>query len=338
MNVSGTSDLAQLGMLQRQAVSTRTALDRAASELTTGQKADRFKATGGNMTRLFAMERALERNAVFTETITLSELRLDVMQEGLGRILGPVESISVDLSVAVSQGNVAQARMHARAARGAFADAVSALNSQVGGQSLFAGTRTGGPALAAAEGILADLDALAAGTTTAAGAMAAINDYFDAGSGSVPNFHGDGYVGSVDDLGAVEIGDGRRINAGLRADQEELVAVLKAQALAAVVANGSFGGNEAGEMALLGEAGAQMLAAKEGLLDFRSRVGASQYAVEQARAGRVSERETLDLARAELLAADPYEAASSYQQLQSQLEALYTVTSRLAGLRFSNFM
>ena len=37
-------------------------------------------------------------------------------------------------------------------------------------------------------------------------------------------------------------------------------------------------------------------------------------------------------------AVDPLEAASAYQQLQVQLESVFTVTSRLANLRFSNFM
>jgi flagellar hook-associated protein 3 FlgL len=46
----------------------------------------------------------------------------------------------------------------------------------------------------------------------------------------------------------------------------------------------------------------------------------------------------LDIARAKLVAVDPLEAASTYQTLQVQLESVYTVTARLANLRFSNFI
>ena len=97
MRVTGGSDLARLQMLQKQAFETRNKLDVAGQELTTNLKASRFDATGGNLTRLFALERSLDRNAVFTQTISLTELRLDVMQESLGRMLTPAQDLSLDL-------------------------------------------------------------------------------------------------------------------------------------------------------------------------------------------------------------------------------------------------
>jgi flagellar hook-associated protein 3 FlgL len=91
-------------------------------------------------------------------------------------------------------------------------------------------------------------------------------------------------------------------------------------------------------MAMLGEAGNQLLAAKEGVLDLRASVGGLQEALEDAKARRTSERATLDLARTKLVSTDPLETASTYQQLELQLESIYTITSRLANLRFANFM
>jgi flagellar hook-associated protein 3 FlgL len=335
MKINGASDLARLQMLQKQAFNVRDRLNTAAKELTTNQKASRFEATGGNLTRLFALERALDRNAVFSETISLTELRLDVMQESLGRILGPAEDLAIDLVTSVNLGDVSTSLLHAASARRDFATTVGVLNTQVAGQSIFAGTATDSAALAPAEAMLADLDALAAGAATAADAITAIEAYFAAPAGA---FFTNGYVGSPDDLTPVEIGDGQRMDYGLRADRAELVAVLKAQAMAAVVAGGAFAGNSAEQMALLGEAGSQLLAAKEGILDLRSAVGSSQEAVERARAERVSERDVLEIARTKLVAVDPLEAASTYQSLQVQLESVYTVTARLANLRFSNFL
>ena len=335
MRVNGGSDLARLQALQKQAFATRNRLDTAATELTTNLKASRFEATGGNLTRLFALERSLDRNAVFTETISLTELRLEVMQESLGQILGPAQDLAIDLIDSVNKGDVATSRLHATTARQNFAATVGILNGQVAGQSLFAGTATDSPALAPAEAILADLDALAGGAADVAAAIAAIEGYFAKPAGA---FYATGYVGSTDDLTPVEIGDGQRLDYGMRADKDELVAVLKAQAMAAVVAGGAFAGSEADQMAMLGEAGAQMLAAKEGILDLRAAVGSQQETVERAKAQRVSERDTLDLARSKIMATDPLEAASAYQALEVQLESIYTVTARLANLRFANFM
>ncbi len=333
MRVNGGSDFARLQALQKHAFATRNRLDVAAQEMTSNLKADRFEATGGNLTRLFALERSLERNAVFSQTIALTDLRLDVMQESLGRILAPAEDLAIDLATAVGKGDYSAAMLHADAARRALTDTVAVMNTTVAGQSLFAGATTDGPALA--EAILADLDALAGGAATAADAIAAIEAYFAKPAGA---FYAGGYVGSTTNLTPVDIGEGQRLDYGMRADNDGIVAVLRAQAMAAVVAGGAFAGSPDEEMALLAESATQMLPAKEGVLKLRAGVGSLQEAVEHARAERVAERDTLDLARAKIVATDPLEAASAFQALEVQLEAIYTVTARLAGLRFANFL
>lgn len=335
MKLTGATDLARMQVLQQRALDTRKALDTAAVELTTGEQASRFKATGGNLTRLFALERSLDRNTVFSETIALTELRLDIMQEGMGTILAPLENVSIDLATSVGIGDISASMIHANAARRHFADTVGVLNGQVAGQSLYAGTATDRAALAQADAILADLDALVAGATTAADVTAAIDAFFAKPGGG---FFATGFIGAPDDLNPVEIGENQRIDYAMRADADELVDVLRGLALAAVVPGGALAGDPAEQMALLGTAGERMLAAKEGVLDLRSRIGSAQEAVELARAARVSERDTLSLARAKLVAIDPLEAASTYQQLEIQLEQVFTVTSRVASLSFLNFM
>ena len=335
MRVTGGSELARMKMLQRLAIETRNKIDTAGEEMTSGLNSSRYEATGGNLTRLFALERSLDRNGVFTATISLTETRLDVMQTALGNILSPIEDLSVDMSAAVGIGDQAAALTHARTARQAFANTVSSLNSQVAGQSLFAGTATDRPALANGDAMLADLDTLAQGSATAADAIAAIDAYFAKPAGA---FYTTGYTGSADDLTPVDIGEGTRLDYGVRADQDELVAVLRSQAMAAVVAGGAFNGDADAQMALSGEAAASMLSAKEGVLDLRSSVGTRQEALETAKAQRTAERETLDLARNTIVATDPLEAASNFDALENQLNAIYTVTARLSSLRFLNFM
>lgn len=338
MNVTGGSDLSRLHALQKQAIATRNNLDKAGGEMSTGLKASPYEAANGNLTRLFSLERSLDRNAVFRETISLTELRLDVMQQGLGRMLEPAAKISLDLATALGKNDIPSARQSAREARAAFADTVGVLNGRVAGQALFAGTATDRTALAPADAILAELDALAAATTTAADAVAAIDEYFRKDPAPSGAFFTSGYVGSTDDLAAVEIGENSRLDFSMRADKDEFVALLRAQAKAAVVANGSFGGDPFEQMALLNRAATAMLDAKEGILSVRNLVGVSQFAVESARAQRVSEQDTLALARANIVAVDPLEAASTFQTLQIQLESVYAVTARLAQLSFTNYM
>lgn len=334
MKLGNASDLARLQMLQRNGFTTRAAMDRASVEMTSGERQNRFEATGGNLTRLFALERSLGRNQVFTDTAALSETRLDIMQEGFGRLLAPVEGLAVDLTAATGVSDISAGRLHAATARRAIVDAVTVLNTRVAGQSLFAGAATDAPAIASSDALLADLDALAAGAATATDAVAAIEGYFAPGGG----FFIQGYVGSATNLASVEIGEGARLDYAVRADDPEIVATLRAHALAAVVAGGAFSGDDAAQLALLEASGQRMLQAREDVLALRARVGVSQNVVERSQAERTSERDALTMARTAIVATDPLEAASTFQNLEVQLESIFTVTSRLADLRFTRFM
>jgi hypothetical protein len=226
MKLHGSSELSRMQLLQRQAVEVRAALDRAAQEATTGLKVDKYKATGGNLARLFTIERMLERNAVYRETISVTEMRLDVMQDGLGRALGWAEQVSVDLLTATNLGDYAGATLHAQTAQRAFLDTVSMLNTRLAGQMLFAGIATDRPALAEGAAMLAQIEGIVAGAPDAATAEALIEDYF-AGIGA-PNFRDDGYLGALEDLAGAEIADGVRLDYAVRADADELVAASRA--------------------------------------------------------------------------------------------------------------
>ena len=70
------------------------------------------------------------------------------MQESLGRVLGSVQDLSLDLSQAIEQGDYSTAMLHAERARENFLANIGTLNTQVAGQSLFAGTATDKAALA----------------------------------------------------------------------------------------------------------------------------------------------------------------------------------------------
>lgn len=87
MKIAGTSDLGRLAGLKRASAETRAAMGKASTEMTTGEKTSRLDATSGDTTRLFAIERALDRNAAFANTVALAGSRLDMTQNTLGLIL-----------------------------------------------------------------------------------------------------------------------------------------------------------------------------------------------------------------------------------------------------------
>lgn len=336
MKISGTSDLGRLNAMQKRANDTREQLNRAATEMTTGINSSRYEATAGNTTRIFAIERSIDRNEAFAQTIALTEVRLDTMQNGLGLILTPLENLAVDMTSSVALGDISASLMHAQTARNAFKDTVGVLNTQAGGLSLFAGTATDKPALASAESMLSDLDALAQGAATAADAITAINAYFQKDPPGA--FYSSGYIGSTDGSSPVDIGEGRRLDYAVRADDDKLVAVLRSQALAAVVAGGAFAGDNDAQMQMLKASGDAMLASKEGLLDLRAAVGVSQNTLETGKAARTAEHDTLDLARNAIMTVDSTAVTSRYQALETQLNTIYAVTARLGDLSYSRYM
>lgn len=335
MYVSGGSDLARLQRLQRQASETRDRMGTAGQEMATGEKADRHAAAGGNLTRLISMDRALSRNEAFANTISLTRLRLDTMQSAVTGIAERANALAVSLNETVPLGDAASAFRLARQARTDLADTISKLNVQVSGQSLFAGTATDRAALASADTVLADLDALASASVTAADAIAAIDAYFATPAGA---FHTSGYLGSTSHLAPADIGEGERLDYSVTAADERILAVLKAQAKAAVAGGAAFATSAEDRMALLKAAGTEMIAAKDDALDLSFAIGRDQQTLESARAARTAEANTLSLARASLLEADMETAATTYQALETQLDALFTVTARLADLRFSNYI
>ena len=95
------------------------------------------------------------------------------MQEAVGRVLGSVQDLSLDLSKATGHGDVLDrdARTPRTAREKLPRQHRHVLNAQVAGQSLFAGTATDKAALSPTPTSSPQLDALVAGATTAADAL-----------------------------------------------------------------------------------------------------------------------------------------------------------------------
>jgi flagellar hook-associated protein 3 FlgL len=335
MKVNHGTEMARAQAFQRRAGSIEKALDTAGKELTTGIKSNLHEATGGNLGKLHGIERSLARKAAYAQNITLVEQRLEGMQNSLGRIQGSLAQLSVDMVSAAGINDYTASMTLAEGARLDFINATSSLNASLNGQALFAGGKLDGAALAPGAAILAELDSLVAADTTATDVIATVDAYFAKPGGG---FYTSGYKGSTNDMGSVDMGEGRRIDFAARADDDEVIATLKGLALASVVAGGALSGNIREQMDVIAESGAQLLQANEGLLDYMGSLGVQQENVEAVKAHNLAETGSLELARVDLISADTTEAATIFQALEAQLEAVYTVTSRLSNLTFTNYM
>jgi flagellar hook-associated protein 3 FlgL len=89
---------------------------------------------------------------------------------------------------------------------------------------------------------------------------------------------------------------------------------------------------------LVGLAADGLRAQADRVTGIRADLGHAEERIERSSVRIASELSSLDYARSQLLAVDPFEAATELENVQFQLEALYTVTARAARLNLVNFL
>ena len=355
----GVPDLLAHLRMGKSQKATRQAFDRASLELATGEKSDRFKASGGDTTRLDAIERSISRIDVRQPLTGLAANRAAAAQLALGTVAGAVDTIGVDLLNSVETISKGSLDLVIKSAEQALEQTISTLNTGFGGRYLFSGAATGTAPFRSAADILTGLkDALAAraiadgAPLSLATAKDEIAKFFETSS----NF----YKGSATPSAPVELRDGRRldyaVNVGHSTTEEDLAAtppkvaekndairaVLRDLATVVVLrdAKGSLdpATADATEQALYKTAGEGLLKGVSGLTDLRALLGVAEQTIEKAQAADAAERSALEQARAKIVARDPYDAATEVAQLENQLQAIYAMTARSAQLSLVNFL
>lgn len=328
-------DLASTFQLRRFTGERKADLTRLAMELTTGVKADLGAAIAGDFGPFAGIERSLRTNAAYSTTNT----EASSFFAGAQLALESIQSITQDLSPALLTASSARdaTLIHATSAdaKQKFASVVSRFNTQIADRSIFAGATTDSAALAPAQTMLDDIVAATAGMTTAADVEAAVVAWFDDAGGG---FETSGYLGSINDMGAMKIADDETIQMTIRADDSVVRDTLKGLALAALGAEGVLDGDIAEQANLIERASIRMLTSDGDLTQTRAEIGSIERRIEDASARNAAEAAAYEIARGEMVNADPYETATMLETVYAQIETLYTVTARLSALRFSEYM
>jgi len=332
---TGTSNLASQMQMARANGQTRQALNTAGQEVASGKKANLVKATGGDFGPLFALERNLAQLELRAGSIRDASAKAAATQLNMANIQETLAGYGVDLLAATDLQSQPQAFGIASSARGALDRMVSSLNAQYGGQSLFAGAGVDGAAVIDAETMYNDITALTALAADSTAAIAAVDDYFFNPAGG---FMTSGFIGSSLDAPGAEIAEGEVANYALRADDSGIRSALRNVALAAVAANGDHGGSSQDSMNMLREAALGAVSGNDALISLRQGLGFIEQQIDSAAARNTAEASAFEINRNAILAADPYEAATRFQALEGQMEAIYLMTSRLSTMRLQNYL
>ena len=327
------SDLSQMLQLRRDTVRVRQDLATATQELSSGKYADLGNAVSGNFGPLVAIDRQLSALDGFDTNAKEATLFAEAAQLSLDR----VKELGGDVGrrmVGIKPTDMTTLKeMYATEANEAFASSVAALNNTIAGRAIFAGTATDGRALASAEDIMAELRMLVDGETTATGVAGLVETWFDTGGG----FEATGYLGSTKDLSGYEVADDHDVEVTVRADDTAIRDQLKGLALAALLDGSDI--TDTGELAeLANTAGTALLSNDSKMVALQAEVGSAQERLENAVVRNASERSSLKMARSNIVEVDPYKVATDLQNLETQLQTIYTITARLSGLSLTNYL
>ena len=335
MSLTSIGDLALSYQTRLNNTRLKSELGRISQELSSGRTSNLRARTGGDLGSYAGLENAIGSLAAYKIAATEAGLAVGAVQ----RSLETVQKITADagpaLLLASSSGESTLVQAAASDARAKFSTVISVLNTRVADRALLSGTAVGTTSLADAETMIAELRTAISAETTAAGVTSVVDAWFDDPGGG---FETNGYLGSTTDLSAFRIGPQEEAALGLRGDNQDLRDVMKAYALAALVADGALSGQHVERAELLEASATRLLAGDKALAELRAGIGTLEARVDTALARNGAETVALEIARSGLVEVDPYESATELQAFESQLETLYTITARLSRLSLVDYL
>lgn len=332
MKAAGVPTLLAAQRFAGLSASLRKQTDIARTELTTGRIADLPLALGAQIGEAFSVRGALDAVAFQKQGLSQAALIATTAQRVLGVIGEGAAALAADALGASGRRDEVALTAAAVQAQARVRDAVIQLNTNVAGQSLFAGDAADRAALASADQLLADVSAIYAAASGPAALEAELDAYFNDPAGP---FQSSIYTGGAGPAPTIEIARGERLQFTLRADDPSIKDLLRGLSL--IAAAGAAPPSTLRDSALSSGAAAA-LAGDDALTLRRTEIGVAEQRAGEA--ARLLEEEEAVLTEAfnALTSRDPFEAASRLQSLEAQLNASLVITARLSQLTLANFL
>ncbi|MBC7142569.1 MAG: flagellar biosynthesis protein FlgL [Rhodobacteraceae bacterium] len=337
MNYVSIGDMAQAFQMRRHNVELQKHLGRLTEEMTTGVRADLADAVSGDFKVLAGIDRSLKTLAAYKTATNEAALFTGTLQAALETAQDIATDLAPGLLTAATSTSTTLVDTTAGDARQKFHAVVSALNTGVADRYLLSGTATDQKPISGSQDILDALMLAVAGQVTASGVETAVAAWFDAppgGGGYLDTVYG----GAATALAPFRIGPGAEVTMDLTAADPALRDLLEGMALGALVAEGVLPGDTTGRALLAKRSGEALIASGNQMVALRARIGTVEAHISNTAIRNASEASALEIARNELIAADPYDTASALEAVQTQIETLYTLTARLSRLSLADFL
>ncbi|NOD84793.1 flagellin [Ruegeria sp. HKCCD6119] len=334
MNITSIGDLARGMTLRTRATDIKTQIETLSYEMSTGRVQDVSGRLGGDYSQILDLDRSLARLDAFGIATSEAALFTNTMQLSLKTFGDSVGDMTASL---LAYGTANQPVNHEQAsqqAKNELDTMISALNTRVGGRSLFSGTATDVSPLQSSNDLLTALKSQLTGLATVADIRLAAENWFNDPAG----FDAVIYQGSNGTLSPMQISENESVTLPITATDPAFKAALRDVAVAALATDSALALSPDQRTALFTQLGVDLANSQDATVKLRAKVGAAEARIEEAATRNSSARTSLEFSRNELIAADPYETAAKLQTVQFQLESLYSVTVRNANLSLVNFL
>ncbi|MBN8293317.1 hypothetical protein JI664_15185 [Rhodobacter sp. NTK016B] len=335
MTWNSLGSLALPFQLNRNAVTLRDHVSRLGLELTSGQVARPEKVLKGDLAPFSALESRLTRIDAFLEANKLATSAADITQTALQRVSDTAADAATRMLAVSSDGTAMPTlRSAAIAAQGALNDLSASLGQRVAGRAVFSGIASDTPPLPDADTIIAAiLPSVTALSNTDDIIAAVTSEFMDPGG----TFETSLYQGGAAATGAA-IDTGLTANALPTAADPALRQVMTGLVISALAGSDSLSLSD-GQRRALARAGSEtLMASSASIAVLQGSLGDTQAQLDDVSARLTGERDTLRLARQNLVGADPYEVAGQLEVVQARLETLYVFTARTARLSLTEYL
>jgi flagellar hook-associated protein 3 FlgL len=323
----------------------------AQKEMSTGRKADLVAALRDRAAEDVDLRNALNDITEFKSTTEVVSSRIDTMQASLGGVRDIAEQMR---NTALTSRDAVSRRYLQEAASTAIDRVNSFLNSQIAGRTLFSGVQTdvapmqamttvngatGVSPQQAVNQVIANVGPI----TDAASALAVANGpdgvsslFDDTNSNVNLRYSTTLYNGANSGATTARLDSGYQIDYSLRADDPAFRELQQGLYMLASVPYGSI--PDDAYAAWQDEAVKHLNAGFQGAIDVSAELGFKQSVVADALTRHDASIAQLNNQVADLEAADPYQTSLRLSQLQTQLEATFSITARMNDLTLTKFL
>ncbi|WP_027257069.1 flagellin [Leisingera aquimarina] len=334
MILNSYGDMAQHLFLRSRNAELQQNITTLSEEFATGKSSNLTERLGGDFTYLADLENTLNRLDSYMVANGEVQLFATTTQGSLDKVQSQVQAMRNDILTLSPAIDVDNAEQFGSQAKQRMSSAINLLNASAGGRTIFAGTATDTKPLNDTGTLMSAILTEVSGLTTSNDVIQAVKDWFDDPAG----FDTVMYSGSTTSLQPVTVGEGEQVTLGIRADDDNLKHALQSYVITALADEPSLGLTDDVKVDLVRQASSELTDSVDKLIQLQADVGFIEGQLEAVNTRNEASKTSLSIVKNNLVSADPYETYTRLEEAQTQLEGLYTITSRSSQLSLLNYL